>query len=74
MTKISTLAKPVLANKSEAALRFAEGRQSKPEVAATTRLNANIKVELHRALKMRAAAERTTIGNLIEEWIKGWAK
>jgi predicted HicB family RNase H-like nuclease len=39
-----------------------------PEVQ-TTRLNANIKVELHTALKIKAATEGTTIGALIEEWI-----
>ena len=39
-----------------------------PEVK-TTRLNANIKIELHTALKIKAATEGTTIGALIEEWI-----
>jgi hypothetical protein len=36
----------------------------------TTRLNANIKLELHTALKARAALEHATIGALIEEWAK----
>ena len=58
---------PVQATKAAAALAFAQ-----PE-GQTTRLNANIKVELHTALKVRAATEGTTIGALIEEWIKGWA-
>ncbi len=45
--------------------------QKAPEVA---RLNANIPVELHMALKMRATKERTTIGRLIEDWIRSWHK
>ena len=72
MSKTMTLTKPTLAPKttSEAALQFAE---AKPEIA-TTRLNANIPVELHRALKMRAAAEGKSIGELVEAWIKSWVK
>ena len=58
---------PVQATKAAAALAFAQ-----PE-GQTTRLNANIKLELHTALKVRAATEGPTIGALIEEWIKGWA-
>ncbi len=45
-----------------------ESTASQPEVQ-TTRLNANIKIELHTALKIKAATEGTTIGALIEEWI-----
>ena len=48
-----------------------ESTVSQPEVQ-TTRLNANIKIELHKALKVRAATEGTTIGALIEEWIASW--
>jgi hypothetical protein len=59
---------PVQASKAAAALAFAQ-----PE-GRTTRLNANIKLELHTALKVRAATVGTTIGALIEEWVKGWAK
>jgi predicted HicB family RNase H-like nuclease len=71
------LAKPTLGSKttSEAALAFAEaGTDVKPSKAEipTARLNANIAVELHRALKMRAAAEGTSIVNLVEDWIKSW--
>ncbi len=36
----------------------------------TIRLNANIKLELHTALKARVAMEHTTIWALIEEWAK----
>lgn len=77
MSKITTLAKPTLVNKSksEIALAFAENNKQQPQAdIATTRLNANIKLELHTALKVRAATEGTTIGALIEEWINGWKK
>lgn len=59
---------PVQTTKAAAALAFAQ-----PE-GQTTRLNANIKLELHTALKVRAATEGTTIGALIEEWIGSWPK
>lgn len=36
------------------------------------RLTANIRSDLHLALKIRAAQERTTVGELIEQWIEGW--
>lgn len=83
MSKTTTLAKPTLGGKttSEAALAFAEagaapektgGKQAASEIP-TTRLNANIPVRLHRALKMRAAAEGKSIGDLVEEWIQSWA-
>jgi len=68
---MSTLKKPTLVKlKAEAVLAFA----SQKAEGETARLNANIKVELHKALKVRAATEGTTIGNLIEEWISSWAK
>ena len=75
---MSKITKPTLANKttSEAVLAFAEaGAEVKPAKAdiATTRLNANIPVALHRALKMRAAAEGKSIGELVEAWITSWA-
>ena len=78
MSKPTTLAKPTLGGKttSAAALEFAEaGAKVKPAKAEipTTRLNANIPVRLHRALKMRAAAEGKSIGELVEEWIQSWA-
>jgi len=79
MSKPTTLAKPKLGDKSKSdtALAFAEAgaevKQAKADIA-TARLNANIPVELHRALKMRAAAEGKSIGGLVEAWIKSWAK
>ena len=36
------------------------------------RLTANIRADLHLALKIRAAQGRTTVGELIEQWIAGW--
>jgi hypothetical protein len=36
------------------------------------RLTANIQADLHLKLKIRAAQERSTIGDLIEEWVKSW--
>ena len=76
MSKTTTLTKPTLANKSKDALAFAEaGNESKkvkPDIP-TTRLNANVPVELHRALKMRAASEGKSIGDLVEAWIRSWA-
>lgn len=66
----STMSKPKPASKTSQALQFAENSKQ----GETTRLNANIRVELHRALKARAAMEGRTIGELIEEWIEGFAK
>ena len=34
------------------------------------RLTANIRGDLHLKLKIRAATERTTVGELIEQWIE----
>lgn len=34
------------------------------------RLTANIREDLHMKLKIRAARERTTVGELIERWIE----
>ena len=36
------------------------------------RLTANISSDLHLALKIRAARERTTMGELIEDWVSTW--
>ena len=63
-----SIAKPKPSSKTSQALQFAES-----DKGDTTRLNANIKLELHTALKARAAMEHTTIGALIEEWIASWA-
>lgn len=76
MTKTpTTLAKPVPKSSNKAAaLAFAEGgtAASKPEASKveTVRLNANIPAELHKKLKLKAVEEGTTIGDLIEAWIR----
>lgn len=36
------------------------------------RLTANIREDLHLKLKIRAAQERTTVGELIERWVESW--
>lgn len=73
MSKPTTLSKPTPAKTTSAAvLAFAEAG-SEANIA-TTRLNANIPVELHRALKIRAVTEGVTIGELVENWIKSWVK
>jgi hypothetical protein len=36
------------------------------------RLTANIQADLHLKLKIRAAQERTTVGELIESWVASW--
>ena len=36
------------------------------------RLTANIRGDLHMKLKMRSVQERTTIGELIEQWVESW--
>lgn len=73
----STLRKPVLP--TGAVLKFAEGRGKAKADAKSglvpegdVRLTANIRGDLHMKLKIRAAQERTTVGELIEQWIDGW--
>jgi hypothetical protein len=75
----STLSKPVLPTGE--VLKFAEAR-TKATATDTgksglvpegdVRLTANIRGDLHLKLKIRAAQERTTVGELIEGWIEGW--
>jgi hypothetical protein len=80
MSKVTSLKKPSF----EAARAFAEGTSttSKKRSAEKTetksgqipdgdvRLTANIRQDLHLKLKIRAAERRTTVGELIEEWIE----
>lgn len=67
-----TLKKPTIAavSTSAAALAFAG---QKPE-GETIRVNAEIRAELHKALKIRSANEGKSIKVLIEDWIESWAK
>jgi len=80
MSKITTLKKPAL--NVEAVRAFAEGNQAKPAPKATgqksgqvpegdVRLTANIRADLHLKLKIEAAKQRTTVGELIERLIDG---
>lgn len=40
--------------------------------AGDVRLTINIKQELHRKLKIKAIEENTTVGRMVEAWIKSW--
>lgn len=48
------------------------GQRSGQIPTGDVRLTANIQEDLHLKLKIRAATERTTVGELIERWIKSW--
>lgn len=76
------LKKPTLSD--AAVLAFVEGDKpaAQPTASQATggksglvpvgdvRLTANIREDLHMKLKIRAARERTTVGELIERWIE----
>jgi hypothetical protein len=49
-----------------------KGQKSGLLPTGDVRLTANIREELHLKLKIKAAQERTTIGELIEQWVEGW--
>lgn len=81
MSKVTTLKKPTL----DAVRAFAEGTEQKRSAGkernakqsgqvpvGDVRLTANIREDLHLKLKIRAAEGRTTVGELIEEWIANW--
>jgi len=78
MAKVSTLRKPTL----DTVRAFAEGKPTGGGATSKTvsgqipagdvRLTANIREDLHLRLKIRAAERRTTVGELIEEWIESW--
>lgn len=40
--------------------------------AGDVRLTANIRADLHMKLRVRAVKERTTVGELVEEWVDSW--
>lgn len=65
----SEAAKGVGAARSENA---PTGQKSGLVPEGDVRLTANIRHDLHLKLKIRAATERTTVGELIEKWIEGW--
>ncbi len=78
--KVSTLRKPVLSGAE--VLQFAEKTSGGTAAAGNiksglvpqgdVRLTANIRGDLHLKLKIRAAQERTTVGELIEQWVESW--
>ena len=49
-----------------------EGSKSGLVPSGDVRLTANIRGDLHLKLKIRAAQERTTVGELIEAWVESW--
>jgi hypothetical protein len=50
----------------------AKGQASGLVPAGDVRLTVNIREDLHLKLKIKAAQERTTIGELIEQWVETW--
>ena len=54
------------------AMKEAAGNRSGQIPAGDVRLTANIRGDLHLKLKIRAAEQRTTVGELIEQWIESW--
>jgi predicted HicB family RNase H-like nuclease len=81
MANVTSLKKPTL----DAARSFAERAPAKGEKRSAgkskasgqvpegdVRLTVNIREDLHQRLKIRAVEERTTVGELIEEWIESW--
>lgn len=48
------------------------GQKSGLVPTGDVRLTVNIRDDLHQRLKIRAVQERTTVGELIEQWIEEW--
>lgn len=65
----ATAAKGTGLSKSETAPK---GQKSGLLPPGDVRLTANIREDLHLKLKIKAAQERTTIGELIERWVESW--
>ena len=71
-----TLKKPSLdavrafAEAAPGATKDAAGNRSGLIPAGDVRLSANIRGDLHLKLKIYAAEQRTTVGELIEQWIE----
>lgn len=71
----TTLRKPVL--NADAVMKFAEsgknrGSKSGLVPSGDVRLTVNMRRDLHLKLKIKAAEERTTIGELVERWVQSW--
>ena len=84
MAKETSLKKPMPVSKA-ALMAFVEGEKGAANTdrketgqraglvpTGDVRLTANIQADLHLKLKIRAAQERTTVGELIEQWVAGW--
>ncbi|MFC5499631.1 hypothetical protein ACFPOE_18960 [Caenimonas terrae] len=69
MKRESAATKGKVAAKSENAPK---GQKSGLVPTGDVRLTVNIRDDLHQRLKIRAVQERTTVGELIEQWIEGW--
>lgn len=66
-------AKGYSGGKAEIASDRVSGAQKSGQIPeGDVRLTANIRADLHLKLKIRAAQERTTVGELIEQWIETW--
>lgn len=63
---------PAMPARSTGVASPASAAKSRLVPAGDVRLTANIRADLHLKLKIRAAEGRTTVGDLIEEWIESW--
>lgn len=68
----STKAEPARGRGAARAEAAPAGQKSGLVPEGDVRLTANIRGDLHLKLKIRAAQERTTVGELIEQWVEGW--
>lgn len=84
MAKVSAFKKPTLTavqafaeggnkGKSGSAGKAKGGKVGSGQIPeGDVRLTANIREDLHQRLKIRAVERRTTVGELIEEWVESW--
>lgn len=77
--RVASLKKPQLTasqvlNFAEGAARRNQGPVAKSGLVPTgdVRLTVNMRQDLHLRLKIKAAEERTTIGELVERWVESW--
>lgn len=71
----TALRKPIL--DTAAVMKFAEGGRTTGNKSGRVplndvRLTVNMRQDLHLKLKIKAAEERTTIGELVERWVESW--
>ena len=48
------------------------GQKSGLVPAGDVRLTVNIREDVHKALRIRAINDKTTVGDMIEAWVDGW--